>query len=302
MPDTASGYGTVTRSGKETPMPRITTLRVALFRAVLAATGLAAILAASEACGGPIIDGRFDPAEGYTWGRSFDLAVEKSSTVVSGGQLWFHLDPATGDVSVAFIQPLTLIDNTYGATAIGWGKGTAPSGKNHNFRDLVGSDKAQFRFTDAAGKAVLDVFVDYISRTRNGRGTYASLGVTGGNGEVNVGAAADVLAWGTSLDYNFNTLGFVLTHDSPATDDAYTENPDFAGWVYEVIYEVRVSGNLFGAAGFGDVTVPMVHDSPNKIGKNKVFPDGGGEPIPEPSAIALLAVGGGLVMLRRRLG
>ena len=278
-------------------MQRLTDRRLFLCRTAFIASAFAEVLVAAEACGAPIVDGRFDSGEGYTSGRWLNFAVERTDTIVSGGQLWLHQDLGTGDVFLAFTQPLTLVDNTYGAGSIGWGD-NAPSGKNHNFKDLAGSDKAQFQFTDNAGNTVLDVTLDYMSETSKRSGTYASLGVTGGDGNVEVGSAADVLEWGTSLDYNFNTLGFVLTEDSPATDDAYTENPDFAGWVYDVIYEMRVSAGVFGDNGFGDVTIPIVHDSPNKIGKNKVYPGGGGT-LPEPATIALL-VFGGLMLIRRR--
>jgi len=281
-------------------MLRVTKVRIALFRAVLAVTGLAAILVAAEACGAPIIDGRFDPAEGYTVGQWLNLAVEKSDTIVPGGQLWLHQDAGTGDVSVALALPTALVDNTYGDNTIGWGKGVAPSGKNHNFEDLLGSDKAQFTFTDGAGNTVLDVVVDYMSEVSGASGTYASLGVFGKEGNVRTGSAANVLGWGTSLDHNFNALGFVLTEDSPATDAAYTENPDFPGWVWDVAYELQVTGSLFADYGFGDVTLPVLHVSPNKIGKNKVYPETGGGEIPEPATIALLAFGAGLVLLRQR--
>ena len=80
------------------------------------------------------------------------------------------------------------------------------------------------------------------------------------------------------------------------------KNPDFAGWVWDVAYELQVAGSLFADNGFGDVTVPVVHASPNKIGKNKIYPEDGGGETPEPATIALLAFGGGLMLLRRRLG
>ena len=276
-------------------MLRVTKVRVALFRAVLAVGGLAAILVTAEAFGSPIMDGRFDPAEGYTSGQWLHLTVERSDAIVPDGQLWLHQNAGTGDVFVALTMPTVLVDNTYGDNSIGWGKDVAPSGKNHNFKDLLGSDKAQFTFTDGAGNIVLDVVFDYMSEVSKGSGTYASLGVTGGDGEVQTGSAASVLNWGTSLDYNFNALGFVLTQDSPETDDDYTENPDFPGWAWDVAYELQVAGSLFADNGFGGVDVPIVHISPNKIGKNKVYTE-----TPEPATIALLAFGAGVMMLRRR--
>lgn len=245
----------------------------------------------------PIVDGRFDPDEGYTLGRFIDFAVEDVTTIVPDGELWTYQD-SNGDVTVAFIQPLTLVDNTYGATSIGWGS-SAPSGKNHNLKDLVGSDKAQFVFTDGEGDVVLDFTLDYIAETAKDSGVYYLPGVTGKDGKVDVGAVSDVEEWGSSLGYNFLDLGFVLPADSPATDANYAENAAYPGWIFEVIYEVKISASVFGQEGFGDVTVPLVHDSPNKIGKNKVYPDVG-DPIPEPAMLSLLVVGGGLILVRRR--
>jgi len=261
--------------------------------------GLLTVLAvASVATAAPIVDGLFDPAEGYSQGWYVDFAVERSDTIVTGGQLWVHEDTGTGDVTVLFTQPLTLVDNTYGDNAVGWGKSVAPSGKNHNFKDLIGSDKARFVFTDGAGRTVLDVTADYMSASSDPSG-YGSLGVTGRDGAVDFGDASDVLAVATSLDYNFNSLGHVLTADSPATDADYTPNPTYAGWVFEVTYEMRVAGAPFGEAGFGGVDIPIVHDSPNKIGRNKVYPEPG-PPVPEPATLGLLAIGGLAVLRRRR--
>jgi len=244
----------------------------------------------------PIVDGRFDPAEGYTTGYWVDFQVEKSDMLVEAGELWSFEEPISGDVVVSFSQPLTLVDNTYGANSIGWGS-SAPSGKNHNFKDLLGSDNARFQFTDASGAVVFDFVLDYISETSKGSRDYQSLGVTGGDGEVHTGSASSLLAYGTSLDYNFNTRGYVLTNDSPHTDEDYTDNPSYPGWIFEVLYEVRVDGSLFKANGFGAVTVPLVHDSPNKIGKNKVYPRIT-DPIPEPVTVLLLGLGSLVLLLR----
>ena len=262
--------------------------------ATLALGACLVALAAGPASASPIIDGRFDAGEGYTLGRPLNFAVEGVSTIVSGGRLWTHQDATTGDVSVAFIQPLTLVDNTYGANSIGWGS-AAPSGKKHNFKDLVGSDKAEFAFTDGAGNTVLSITMDYLSETSKGSGVYDCLGVTGGDGKVHVGSASDVLDANSSLDYNFNALGFALTTDSPATDANYAPNLSFPGWEFEVIYELKVAGSLFAANGYGDVTIPVAHDSPNKIGKNKTYPE-----VPEPATMSLLAIAAAPVLLRKR--
>jgi len=276
----------MTRNLVNTPIGRTTALTLA---AVLLSL---TVPAAAE----PFVDGRFDPGEGYTQQSTVDFAVERSDVRVTDGSLWTHVDAASGDLFVAFSQPLTLVDNTYGDNSIGWGKGVAPSGKNHNFKDLLGSDKAQFVFTDAAGNVVLDVVMDYISEA--GDGAYDCLGVTGRDGEVNMGTAGWVTEWGSSLDYNFNELGHVLTKDSPLTDDDYTENPEYAGWVFEVSYEMRIAADAFGDSGFGSVAIPIVHDSPNKIGKNKVYPEI--TPVPEPTTLLLSLAGIPLLVARRR--
>ncbi len=233
----------------------------------------------------PIIDGRFDPSEGYTKGLLVTLEVEgdkeSGNVPANNGMLWLFSDPVTSDLFVNFTQPLTLIDNTYGNNAIGWGEHVAPSGKDHKFRNLKGSDKAQFTITDGADSAPSG---------------FASLGVTSKDGYVHSGSADSLLAWGTSLDYNFNTLGHVLTEDSPATDEDYTENPDFPGWVFEVTYEFQIDGNLFRDNGFGGLTIPTVHNSPNKIAKNVVFPT----VVPEPSTMGLLSLGALLVRRRKK--
>jgi len=265
---------------------------------IAAALILAAALMATAGAA-PVVDGRFDPAEGYTSGHWVLLNVEggKNQPLIpaDNGQIWLFED-SDGDIYGNFILPLTLVDNTYGSTAIGWGA-AAPSGKNHKFDDLKGSDSAEFRFRNGDGDVVLDFQLDYISSSSSAPGGYISLGATGGDGKVLVGSAADILAWATSLAYNFNDLGHVLTQNSPATDQDYTENPLYPGWVFEVSYEFKISGDVFGPSGFGSIQMPLMHVSPNKIGGNKVFDEVDGE-VPEPATVALLGLGG--LLLRRR--
>jgi len=239
-----------------------------------------------------VIDGRYDPDEDYVIGYDVNLNVEGViDPVEEKGKLWYHYDYDPGSqkycLSVVFVQPLMLVDNSYGANSIGWDE-DAPSAKNHNFKDLKGSDKARFTITDGsdAGNVVFDFTLDYISEIDQGKdkgkgkdeddgsGEYGSLGVAGGNGEVHTGDAAYLLEWSTSLDYNFNTLGHVLTEGSPAADDEYSiVDSAYSDWVFEVVYEFRVDGDVLGGNPLGGVTVPIVHDSPNKIGNSKVHPE-----------------------------
>ena len=65
-----------------------------------------------------------DVPEGYT----LDIDVDnKHRTTVNGGEgeLWLTQDTTIGDIFRAFIQPLTLVDNSYGDNAIGWGARSA---------------------------------------------------------------------------------------------------------------------------------------------------------------------------------
>jgi len=245
-------------------------------------------LAAAPAQATPVADGRFDPSEGYTTQIGIHLDIEKGVTGLEGAQLWQHVG-ASGDVSIALILPVTLVDNSYGIHSIGWGS-DAPSGKHHNFTDLKGSDKAQFVFTDDTGAVVLDFDLDYLAAIGSGWGA----SVESGDGQVRTGSAGDILGFGTSLDFNLNDLGYSqFTQDSPEPQIPGEYIPPPLGalnWIFEVIYEVQISHSAFGPAEFGGIDVPILHASPNKLGKNKVYPKIT-EPIPEPSTFALLAIG-----------
>ena len=273
---------------------RIDTYVIAM--ALMIAVGLMASASAD-----PVIDGKYDPAEGYTAGNWVLLEVEglphEEPVPADNGQIWIFQD-AGGDIYGNFILPMTLVDNSYGDNSIGWADDSL-SGKHHNFTDLVGSDAAEFQFTNGDGEVVLDFMLDYISDTITAPSGYASLGVEGGQGEMIVGSADDIIASATSLDYNFNSLGHILTEDSPATDENYTENPDYQGWLFAVSYEFKVDGAVFGESGYGSIQMPVTHISPNKIAKNKVYDEVDGQ-IPEPATLMLLGIGAMIARRRSR--
>ncbi len=206
-------------------------------------------------------------------------------TVPAATVEWIVEAAAAGDlVHVRLTLNPDFVDNTYGVNAIGWGDGTKdpmgnkapkdPMGKlpmmaksAHTFMDLVGSDHAEFKLTDASGKLVLHFKEDYLSQSTSAPSGYATLGIAGGDGKLIDGSASDVVAVSTSLDRNLNACGLGdYTVDSPATDGNYTVNALAPNWDYRVIYDLWVRMSAFGVPGFGAATVDFVHASPSKKG------------------------------------
>jgi hypothetical protein len=109
--------------------------------------------------------------------------------------------------------------------------------------------------------------IDYISSSSSSPSGYKTLGVTGGGGGMILGSAANVINCRTSLDENFNTFGYVLTTNSPATNANYAPNATYPNWIYDVWYEVTVNLNAF-PAGFGKPLITSIHASPSKTGSN----------------------------------
>lgn len=255
----------------------------------LGAVALSLLLLGSTASA-VVVDGIFDPNEGYTNVTSLQFQLQNGSMVKDPGTLAYTTD-ASGNVYAVFVQPLSLNDNTYGANSIGWGK------TSHTFSSLTGSDKAQFNFMNGAGQTLIYT-LDYFSADKNSASGYSTLGVLGGDGSVGKdnfssvakgstvgGKSSDVLKWGTSLDYNFNKLGFKqFTTDSPATTPGglnpdgtidyskpYNNPASAPGWVYYISYEIEISAAAFGPSGFAGITVPAAHDSPSKMGQNTII-------------------------------
>lgn len=270
------------------------------------------ILGGLPAQADPMIDGKFDLSEGYTTGYYVNFNVEDTGPISYQGELWTHQN-STG-LSVAFIQPKSLVDNSYGANAVGWGSIA------HPFDKLIGSDKAQFSFTDRGGFEVLNVTLDYLE----GTGTYVDKrgnikvdrnaplyvsGLTGRDSAVDVGLASDLIASATSLEWNYNNLGgltdphFGKDSYSPLTssDTSYTVTESgYENWIFDVIYEFKIDSGVFGTNGFGGMEIIVVHDSPNKLGKNKVWQEGDLEPVPVPGAVLLGMLGLGVAGVKLR--
>ncbi|MEN6545485.1 MAG: SdrD B-like domain-containing protein [Armatimonadia bacterium] len=167
---------------------------------------------------------------------------------------------ANGDVKLTFVESRAINDNTYGNTASGWGS------KGHTFNNLVGSDKAQFRVTDANGNVVMEFYLDYITASSLYPSGYGTLGATGGDGKMVIGSASNLVSYTTSLTQNLNQSSayYGFTVNSPAEPDP--------NWNYNIMYQAVIKGSVFGTAGFGGFTIPAVHNSPPKIGDNLLEP------------------------------
>lgn len=189
---------------------------------------------------------------------------------------------AAGDLLIKYDQFPAPNDNSYGVNAVGWGT------KGHTFSNLTGSDHAGFQLVDGGGVVRLSFNVDYISANTSAPSGYASLGVTGGDGQMLVGTATGISAT-TSLANNLNNVNipglFNASHvqqfgsvdvlvNSPPTDPAHStyniSDPTLAGWDFHDTYYVTVSAAKLASLGFNAATwqvlpnASQLHNSPAK--------------------------------------
>ena len=246
-----------------------------------------AAVSIGSALADPVIDGILGPADDYSHGFAVTAKVERGPTI-DDAELYLHKG-ANGDMSVLLRFPRSLNDNSYGDTRIGWGRGVAPSGKNHNFKDLEGSDTSEFSVKlSGGGDNWLDFELDFIDEGNGGL-------VHGleGEGGVSAGSASDIIATATSMSYNFARFGgshpefFADGADSPAASSGYVViDPAFADWEFSIIYEFKISGAALGtwdpSNPQGVLQIGTSHHSPNKLAKNKVTEITPGDPIDPP--------------------
>ncbi len=178
--------------------------------------------------------------------------------VTSDHTISYTLDPVNNSIRFRTTLSKNYVDNTYGTNRIGW--------SSHAFTDLVNSDAITMQIYDALNVKKMEFKLDYLSASGATASGYGCLGVAGGDGSMILGSSSDVLSVTSSMDVNFNTYNYVLTTNSPDTDNSYTPDPAYPNWIYDVWYEVEIKLSALGSAGFGDVVVTSVHASPAKIG------------------------------------
>ncbi|MBV2262560.1 MAG: carboxypeptidase regulatory-like domain-containing protein, partial [Thauera sp.] len=191
-------------------------------------------------------------------------ATIDGKTVDSGRILTQQLD--NGDYRITFLQSRAINDNTYGSgSASDW----SPS-RPHRFSDLVNSDKAGFELQDGNGAVKLKFYMDYITASSSNLDGYTyysgyqSLGVSGGDGSLLTGSAANLYDFDSSLELNLNRQGYTgMTVNSPTGD---------ANWDATMAYSFTVKATAFGSAGLGGVSIFDQHNSPPKMGDNTLVP------------------------------
>lgn len=180
---------------------------------------------------------------------------------VSTNTTWVYNGDGTVTIRATISKSFT--DNSYGVNSLGWP--SKPRG--HRFGDLVGSDNLNIALYDNSNSKVMEFQVDYLTASSNVSSGYETLCVTGGDGIMITGNVSDVLGCRTSLSENFNTYGYVLTQDSPETDENYTPNPEYPNWDWDVWYEVTLKTAPFeSGGGIKEPIISDIHSSPSKKG------------------------------------
>jgi len=185
-----------------------------------------------------------------------------------------------GDVQATYLQSFAINDNTYGTGMVGW-----TNGKTHTFGNLVGSDKLELRFFRNDGTVAWDGYLDTVSQissyTFNGKtytypSGYGTAGPFDNEGSLVAGSLTDVVDFSTTISESLNrplNVPFkpTLIINSPTTtgpNGTALVNLALApgGWNATNGFSVTIKGSVFGASGFGRVTVPDQHNSPAKDG------------------------------------
>ncbi|MCO5197202.1 MAG: hypothetical protein M9941_05555 [Anaerolineae bacterium] len=230
----------------------------------------------------PIVDGIIDDAYIYNPNSTIQDYCDASGEILARTFTTYDInDPNYDNIYVVLEMDRTLVDNTYGTNIHpSWG------GTSHSLSSMDGSDRAQFDLFYANGSPAYSIMVDYAENNLSTPSGWGSAGITGGEGDDQVNGSLPPLSAAyfdgeSSLGYDLNTFcsspsscvvdGVNLFSNSPPVDLYYEPlSPTFNDWEYSYQYEFSIDAAAFGAGGFGSVTIPFTHVSPNKVGSNEI--------------------------------
>ncbi len=172
-------------------------------------------------------------------------------------------------VHIRVIFDPNFVDTVYGqcSAQTGWSEK-----RGHTFKDLRGSDHVELMLYDCSDELSMHMKVDFIDDEAPTACGYATAGVLGGDGEMFVGDAEDVLAVGTSLDRNMNGCGYCNDVESPCpSDEFFAPSEDAPEWDFRMVYELWIDADAFGSSGFCRPDIEYVHASPAKVDNDTVL-------------------------------
>ncbi len=211
------------------------------------------------------------------FGEGYELpqATVEHITEINQGEEYVHL---------RVIFDPDFVDTTYGqcSAETGWN----PK-RPHSLADLYKSDHVELMLYDCADALAMHFKVDFVEAGMDTSCGYATAGVSGGDGSMFVGDAADVLAVATSLDRNMNGCGYCEETESPCPGEVGTWQPSPVSpeWDFRMVYELWIKAEAFGDAGFCRSDIDYVHASPAKSSSDTILvePDDCPPPADPPS-------------------
>ena len=250
-------------------------------------------------CGSPTVDGRVTASDGYT------KIGELKGASTDYGDVFYACDASYFYFGMVLNGPSTgggvAYENVYGCKPSKPGKppklGDCSAADNpnyhvdyqtgweysdkgkHTFKDLLGSDRARFQIA-CDGVARHDFIQDYL--VEGGAGGWDSWAGGGDKGQVIVAGPSDSAS---SLEWNLENPTLTGWGDDPGEDPLVqsppfspsypTYDPEYDGWVWEMIYEFKVpkgpynncTGPIqFGLHDFSGSAGPLegIHSSPAK--------------------------------------
>ena len=232
------------------------------------------VFSGSKLSAAPVLDGVLD-AEYFSHGRSYDY----ESFVPEGTARLYVIDDVSIDPNNIWL--VWQVSTTYNDVSYGANKHSTWGGIGHGFGDLLESDKQRIQIFNRCGEIVTDATMDILD---SGAPTVSGYDADMDSAEsvktsIN-GADWTKFDFATSMSHNFNTYWGAGPVDLTTTSPPWFDEPNYlaaapyAGWNYNLLWEMRVDRSVFVTAscpggGVDPIAIldPIeLHASPSKLG------------------------------------